>query len=293
MKPAVIIMVVAALAATLTAILVKIWLDQHAANPADPVTQSIEVIVLARSVAAGAPLQSDDLRYDRWPAALASPRLMVRQGSLDGRSALAGQIARRALFEGEPVTAEATAHRDNVGLMAGLLTPGMRAVSIPISNPSAVSGFITPGDLVDVMVAADLARTIDGNRPPPSDKLLRFAAETVLTGIRVLAVDQQYSRASDGGAVQGKTATLEVSPKQAEILTVAGQLGPLQLVLRGKGEDNTTIVPPGFSGDVEISGALRALLANRPATGGALGRRPGPLVGINRAGSVTLEEFVR
>jgi pilus assembly protein CpaB len=293
MKPGVIVIIVAVLAAGMAAMLAKVWLDRQSAAPRSEAPPSIEVMVMARNVAAGTALQVDDLRYENWPVSLSSPRLTLREGVADGRTAFAGQIARRALNEGEPFTAEATAKRENAGLMAAMLSPGMRAVSIAISNPTDVSGFITPGDKVDVVVAADLARAVEGERPPPSDRLLRYSAETVLTDVRVLAIDQQYARNPDGGAVQGKTATIEVTPKQVEILTVAGLLGSLQLVLHGK-DDGDSVPPHSFSGDVEISAGLRNLLAGRPvATGGTVLRFHGPVVLVNRAGAVSTEEFAK
>jgi pilus assembly protein CpaB len=153
-----------------------------------------------------------------------------------------------------------------------------------------VSGFITPGDAVDVMLAADLAHTLDGTRQaasenhsaPPSQRLARYAAETVLRNVRVLAIDQQIARAADGGAVQGKTATLAVTPKQAEALAVAALLGPLQLMLRGQAEDPKNIAK-GFSGDIETSQALRSLT----------GAPSADHVVINRAGTVSIEDFSR
>ena len=100
--------------------------------------------------------------------------------------------------------------------------------------------------------------------------------------VRVLAIDQQVARAADGGAVQGKTATVAVTPKQAEILAVASLLGPLQLVLRGEAVDPAAPAK-GFSGDLETSQALRSLT----------GTHQGPQVLVNRAGAITMEGFVR
>ncbi|MBF0560773.1 MAG: Flp pilus assembly protein CpaB [Alphaproteobacteria bacterium] len=297
MKPGVVLLIIAVLAAGATAMLSKLWLDKQSIALQNGVPQAIEVMVAARTMATGNTVQSDDLRYDRWPASLFSPHLIVRKGTEDGRAAFAGQIVRRLLREGEPFTAEATAKRDNVGLMAAMLTPGMRAMSIAISNPSAVSGFVTPGDHVDVVVAADLSHTLEGRRPPPTDKLLRYAAETILKDIRVLAIDQQIARNAEGSAVQGKTATLEVSPAQVEILTVASLLGTLQLVLHGKEDTNDqATLAAGFSGDMEISSALRNLLASRPEANspeasGVVLRSKGTVVHVNRAGAVSEEEF--
>lgn len=286
MRPALLVALLALAAAGLTALLASSFLDKASTTPADQ-TQTAEVLVLARDLPAGTTLQADDLRYDAWPLANLSPRLIRRNGAEDGRTAFAGKIARRQLMAGEPLAEEAVAQRDDAGLLASMLPAGMRAVSIPVTGPSAVAGFITPGDLVDVVVAADLSRTLENKPSVPTGRLLRYAAETVLRDIKVLAIDQQVARAPDGGAVQGKSATVAVTPKQAEILTVAGLLGPLELVLRGKAADPE---PPehDYSGDMETSLALRSLAGGHGHPGSG-----GPSVEINRAGSVSVEGFSR
>jgi pilus assembly protein CpaB len=286
MRPALLVAVLALLAAGLTALLARSWLDKAATRPAAQ-APTAEVLVMARDLPAGTVLKADDLRYDSWPLSNLSPRLIRRTGAEDNRAAYAGRIARRQMLAGEPLAEEALAKHDDSGLMASLLAPGMRAISIPVTGPSAVSGFITPGDLVDVVVAADLARTLEGKTVAPTNRLLRYAAETVLRDIKVLAIDQQVARAPDGGAVQGKTATVAVTPKQAEILTVAGLLGPLELVLRGKSEDPQKPAQ-GYSGDIETSLALRSLAGSHGGGGAA-----GPSVEINRGGAVSVEGFSR
>lgn len=286
MRPALIVALLALAAAGLTALLARSFLDKATTAPTEQ-TQTAEVLVLAHDLPAGTVLQADDLRYDGWPLASLSPRLIRRNGAEDGRTAFAGKIARRQMMAGEPLSDEAVAQRDDAGLLASMLPAGMRAVSIPVTGPSAVAGFITPGDLVDVVMAADLSRTMEGKTPVPTARLLRYAAETVLRDIKVLAIDQQVARAPDGGAVQGKSATVAVTPKQAEILTVAGLLGPLELVLRGKTPDPEAPMRD-YSGDMETSLALRSLAGPHDRGG-----TTGPTVQINRAGSVSVEGFSR
>ena len=177
-------------------------------------------------------------------------------------------------------------------------------MSIPITNPSAVSGFITPGDRVDIILATDMQRAIDSadRKGDTGGSILRFAAETVLADIRVLAIDQQIARGRDGAAIQGQTATVEVTPKQGEILTTAGLIGSLQLVLRGLPDGAAAKPSPdeaskqGFTADTETSRALQALVEGRikkaePAKASSSGG--GATVKINRAGTITSEGFAR
>ena len=83
--------------------------------------------------------------------------------------------------------------------MAAMLKPGMRAISITISADSGAGGFILPNDRVDLI----LTRKGDANR---------VSASTILTDVRVLAVDQTFKQEKDTKTVIGKTATLEVTP---------------------------------------------------------------------------------
>lgn len=294
MRPiAVILIVVAMLAAGGTAFLAKRWLDVQASRrPAQDMAAVQEVLVVARDVALGAVVSADDLRYDRWPASVPTERLIVRKPGEDPKAAFVGQVARRALVEGEPFVSTSTFKQGAAGLLAGVLLPGMRAVSVAITPASAVAGFLVPGDRVDVVMAADFQRAASQNEGK-GGPFVRYAAETVLEDVKVLAIDQQMAKGKDGAAIQGKTATLEVTPKQAEILTAAGLLGQLSLVLRSQGALAGPPEPmppqqPAYTGDTEASRAMKALLgggkAKTPHSGGAG-------VTINRAGEISNKAF--
>ncbi len=290
MRPATLVTIVAVLAAGITALLAKSWLDRQTA-PRPVTTNSVEVVVLAHAIPPGAALAADDLRTEPWPAALVPPRLIRQTGHDDVKARYVGRRARRALAAGEPLDAEALSDQGDLGALAALLHPGMRAVSVSITNTSAVSGFITPGDHVDVVLAADLSHTLEGNHPRPGQAVLRYASETVLTNVRVLAIDQSLSRAKDAEAHQGKTATLEVTPAQAQTLATADLLGSLDLVLRGRAAATAAApgaAPPPFSADLAVSDALRHMVGQLapPASPHHAARAA---IQINRAGVVTTQ----
>ncbi|CAA7611462.1 Flp pilus assembly protein CpaB [Candidatus Terasakiella magnetica] len=294
MRPIAIILVVAALAAGLTAFLAKSWLDRQTTRQVRAEQpDAAEVLVVARDVVAGTTLQSDDLRYEKWPNSAISARMIVRRGAEDPKAGFMGVVARRALAEGEPFSAAATFKTETSGVLAGLLTPGMRAVSIAISNPTAVSGFITPGDRVDILLATDIRKAEEsGESAQLPGLVLRYAAETVLADIRVLAIDQQIARSRDGAPIQGKTVTVEVTSKQAELLTAAGMLGNLQLVLRGlpgldAAKSETLPETLDFTADLEASKVLQALAGAKVKP--ERGKSGGGGIRINRAGQVSTE----
>jgi pilus assembly protein CpaB len=98
----------------------------------------------------------------------------------------------------------------------------MRAISTPISEESSAGGFILPNDRVDVILTRTVKR---GNK---DDKV----SETVLKNVRVLAIGQTLEQKGDEKVATGKTATLELTPPQTEILSLAQSLGELSLSLR-------------------------------------------------------------
>jgi pilus assembly protein CpaB len=111
--------------------------------------------------------------------------------------------------------------------MAAILPSGMRAVSTEISPETGAGGFILPNDRVDVILSkrpSDNDRK-GNNTPPP-------VSETILANVRVLAIDQTVEEKNGQRVVVGKTATLEIAPRQAETLTQARQMGTLSLALR-------------------------------------------------------------
>lgn len=290
MKPVVaVVAFVAVIAALATAFLAQRWVAGQTARPvaAQP-APTAEVLVVAREVAAGSSLTADDLRYEAWPVANAQ-RFLVRTAADDPKTRFLDTVARRPLSEGEPFS-EAAVATPNAGLLAVLLEPGMRAASIAITNASAVSGFINPGDRVDVVLAADFQRA-DQDAAAKGGAFLRYASETVLTDVKVLAIDQQFAKGKDGAAIEGKTATIAVTPKQAEIIATAGLFGQLSLVLRAQTEPdlppdpNAKPDPHPFTADVEASRAMKAMTRGGRAPGGGTGIR------INRAGVVSTRSF--
>jgi pilus assembly protein CpaB len=194
-----------------------------------PAPVAIQVYVPAAPLAAGTILVPDHLaRMSLDEEAVTEEMVVADEG---GREVLLGSVARQALPQGVPIARSAVVQPGDRGFLAAVLPRGRRAISIPIGEVAGVSGLVMPGDRVDIIltysVAADL---IDAERE------IR-ASETVLTNLRVLALDQRLqeattTRANDPSARPiARTATLEVTPQQAEMLTLATRLGDLSLVL--------------------------------------------------------------
>jgi pilus assembly protein CpaB len=125
------------------------------------------------------------------------------------------------------------------GFMVAILPPGMRAISTQISPETSAGGFILPNDYVDVI----LTRRATG----PANAANSHSREIILRIVRVLAIDQAVQEKDNQKVVVGKTATLELTPPQAEALAQAQQDGTLALALRSMSDatnDGPKLVAP-------------------------------------------------
>jgi pilus assembly protein CpaB len=200
-------------------------------SPPPPVVQAVkmsDVLVAAGDLPMGHTLRASDLRWQSWPADSVPAGYIIRSQDPGALEQTAGSIARSSLFGGEPIRREKLIKSDGSGFMAALLPSGMRAVAISIDNRGATSagGFILPNDRVDVL------RTYRDEEASRSAGGEVHLTETILTNVRVLAIGQNIQERSAEKAVTGETATLELTPAQAEAVTLAQKVGQLSLALR-------------------------------------------------------------
>jgi pilus assembly protein CpaB len=185
------------------------------------------VLVARQAMPRGHILKPPDLVWRRWPlAAIKSNYIEIGSRPIE---AFLGFVVREPIAEGDPISDAKIISAGDRGFLAAVLGPGMRAVSVAVPLGSAESGLILPGDGVDVLLTLPVPETMQPN--PRANAANRHAAETILNDIRVLAIDQGIER-NEGKANLGKTVTLEVTPKQAEIVALAGMMGKLSLSLR-------------------------------------------------------------
>ena len=197
------------------------------APPAPAVAMS-QVLVAAADLPMGQGLKASDLRWQPWPAEMIPAGSISRKDSPGALEEVAGSIVRNNFLAGEPIRREKLIKADGSGYMSAILPSGMRAVAISIDNRGASSagGFILPNDRVDVL------------RTYRDDESSRVAGgevhrtETILVNIRVLAIGQNVQERNGDKVVTGETATLELTPAQAEVVTLAQKVGHLSLALR-------------------------------------------------------------
>ncbi len=192
------------------------------AAPVQPSIPLTEVLVLSDDVPAGQPLETQ-MRWQSWPEAAVSDGFILRNQEADAMANLKGSVARLSMYKGEPVRRNKLIG-EGQSFMSAILPSGKRAVGTQISADTSAGGFILPNDFVDVIMT----------RRAENGASQGFVTETILKNIRVLAIDQMIQEDEEGRKVKvGETATLELTPQQSEIITVAQQMADrLTLALR-------------------------------------------------------------
>jgi pilus assembly protein CpaB len=206
-----------------------------------------EVLVASADLGQGQSLDDAKLRWQAWPKAAVPSGSISRTAKPDATTELKGAIVRSYFVSGEPIREEKLT-RASSGLLAALLPSGKRAIAIRVSAESTAGGFILPNDRVDVI------QTMARQAATQTENLSR----TLLSNIRVLAVDQKADEAKADAAVVGKTVTLELSPAQAEIVASGQATGALSLALRSVADVDEAPVHR-----LEVNNAVRILRAGR------------------------------
>lgn len=209
---------------------------QHVAvAPHRPAVDLKQVLVLTSDVPIGGAL-SNQMRWQSWPADGLNEGFITRDREPDALSKLKGSLARAPLYKGEPVRLSKLVGQGK-NLMASILPKGMRAVATQISAETSAGGFILPNDRVDVIMTRRASKT------GAQGGVTGYITETILHNIRVLAIDQTIQEDEQGKKTKvGTTATLELTPEQAEIITVAQQMADkLTLALRSVKDDQQKV----------------------------------------------------
>lgn len=218
------------------------------AEAAPPVPQGPKVLVAQRVLPTGTIITADAIGFQPWPAELVKDAYFI-DGESDV-SKLLGTVVRFPVTAGEPVTQGALVKPGDRGFLAAALGPGMRAVTVPVSDKTGVAGFVFPGDRVDLVLTQSVKPSGAG------DEGELKTSETILRNLRVLATDQSTTQQkTEGGNTivkQFRTVTLEVTPKLAEKVSVAQTLGTISLSLRSIADSQSELERAIAQGDVKI-----------------------------------------
>lgn len=191
-----------------------------------------EVLVASRNIVLGQVMSDADMTWQKWPKD-AARSTFITSDRPDAKRKLAGSIARAPMLAGETITQNKLIKAGQGGVLAAILKRGMRAVATSIRQRTAVGGLVLPNDHVDVILTQEQV-----GRAGKSE----FVSDTLFRNVRVLAIGQQIeakegkkSADSSGGDT---TATLELSPRQAELLAQANRVGTITLTLRSVADLN-------------------------------------------------------
>jgi pilus assembly protein CpaB len=262
-------------AAGLTAFFANNWINSErqalmAQQSDTQVAQSItQVLVVKDKLKPGNFVRTENLKWQSWP----EDGLAVGYAIKEKRDIkdFVGAVVRNAIAPGQPITDDLVVHPGDRGFLAAVLGIGNRAVSVPVNATSGIAGFIFPGDLVDLILTSKF-NSKDGD----GKTLTRYVTKTVLSGVRVLAIDQK-TESKNGEVSPAKTVTIEVTPKEAEKVAIALAMGAISLSLQSlardeKNLDGSSIVNPvpedkrNFTLDTEVNSLVAGVKrAARPA----------------------------
>ena len=235
MAPRKIILIIVALAAGIGAfVLMRSALSDSANANNQPVVElepieeipQVDVLISLRNIQVGETVSENDLSWVSWNETSVSPDQITRRARPEAIAEVSGQIVLIPIYQREAIVPQKIVKRGETGVMAAIVTPGMRAVAIEISVESASGGFILPDDRVDII----LTREVEINTGEGIEE--QVESLIILENVRVLAIDQGISVGSESPTRIGSTATIELSQEDSSALALAARTGRLSLALR-------------------------------------------------------------
>lgn len=233
-----IVLIAAALLITVvTTFVARSWIASQRAQPTiitqqAPEPKGVKVLVAKVALPTGVFIQEEQLRWQLWPDDDVPDNYLTEE-DVDIEE-LYGAVVRRGFTSGEPITPKRVIRPGERGFLAAVLRPGYRAIAIRVNATSGVSGLVFPGDRIDII----LTHTVTDRSG--TDAIERRASETVLENVRVLAIDQTVDENSNEPNY-AKNFTLEVTPKQAEMISVVRELGGISIALRSLAKDEAEL----------------------------------------------------
>lgn len=278
------LLVGALLVAAVTAVMAKNMFTGASAPEAQAaaVPQGPKILVAKKPLPVGTIVDAESFTFQPWPAELMQ-QAYYSEGAPDADAGkLIGMVVRNAITAGQPLTRGTLVGPQDRGFLAAALGPGMRAITVPVSDTAGVAGFVFPGDRVDLV----LTQEVEGGGDGPALNV----SETIVRNLRVLATDQRVDSKGDDGKPVVKTftnVTFEVTPKIAEKIAVADKIGDLSLTLRSLADSTADLERMVASGQVKVPAGtnpaeerkMLLAIANQPidaaptyATGGDVSR---------------------
>ncbi len=220
------------------AVVANKWVNGQLVTQANAAPNTQLVVTAAISIPFATKVEARHLRLTEIPEGV------LPTGAYTDLADVEGKVATTSIARGEVLVAERFAAHSRGSTLAALIAPNMRAVTVRVDDVIGVGGFLLPGNKVDVLAAR-------------RDRDRRATTETILTNIKVLAVDQTAAT-DENEPVIVRAVTLEMTPKQVEKIVKARTEGTIQLTLRNPNE--VDIVPE------PVKRVVRARAPARPRT---------------------------
>jgi pilus assembly protein CpaB len=199
-----------------------------------------KVLVAKSEVGLGQIVNRENFRWQEWPAGAVTGGYIQDRGGKDPVQALIGSVARAPILKDEPITTSKLVKPGDGGVLAAILPAGMRAISTRIKEETAVGKLILPNDHVDVILI-QRRRSLKGGSE-------EFVSDTLFRNVRVLAIGQLIEAKEGKKGADGATATLELTPRQTELLALANSMGEISLALRSVADMSAASQPSAGNG---------------------------------------------
>lgn len=189
----------------------KYWAQKYMQPTVAAKPDTAQVVVAALAIPFGQKIEAAQVKTIEWP------RASLPGEHFSDPNQVLGKVTTQTIYPGEVILKSRVREHLGGSTLSALITQNMRAVTVRVNDVVGVGGFLLPGNHVDVLFSKK-----DNDR---------VRTETILQGVKVLAVDQEASQDKDKPVVV-RAVTLELTPKQAEIMVKATEEGTIQLALR-------------------------------------------------------------
>jgi pilus assembly protein CpaB len=182
--------------------------------------ETVEIYVAMTDIGTGDPVTAQMIKLEAWPKSKVDGLLGVITNSED----LLDRRPRTTIFAGEPVLLQKLA--DGMASATERIREGFRAVAVKVDSVTSLGGVLQPGDRVDVQVYL---------KRDPANGIDAAGVRTLLQNVKVFAVNDLLDRSEEEGnqSITARTITLELTPQQSELVTLATKIGGgIQLVGR-------------------------------------------------------------
>lgn len=262
------VIVAALVIAGITATLIQKYLSNQGSQTAEvEQIQLPKVLVAITDLPAGAVITDGSLAWREWPEKNLNPDYIREEdGAMEG---VVSKVMKRGVSNGEPLLRSLLFDSGQGSFLAGILKPGMRSFTIDVRNmpQKSVAGMLSPGDMVDVFISFRFISSV-GSGPN-----YQYMAEPVVVNTRIIAVDQNIDDLG-GAPTIANTITIEVTPKQVEVLMVAKSMGDFKLVLHSLEKAEKPLYVGNFTTGRELSRGLGGRGAYRDAFSIAVEPKP-------------------